>query len=66
MTALTSMEQDEDFPDVEFRIDGNSLFVAFDETVKAVDEESIVKALADERFDNSRMAVKVVRRHKRG
>jgi hypothetical protein len=60
------VQQDDEFPGVKFRIDGNSLFVEFDVSIPAADQEAITNALAAKLFDNSEVKVTVLPQRKPG
>lgn len=54
------MQQDDEFPGVKFRIDGNSLFVEFDVSIPLADQEHIAKQLASKLFDDSEVRLTII------
>lgn len=60
------MEQHDEYPGVTFRIDSNSLFVEFDQSVPVTDREGITKDLAAKLFDDSEVMVTIMPDKRRG
>ena len=56
----TTLEQHEEFVGVRFRIDSNSLFVEFDQSVPVVERDGITKDLAAKLFDDSEVKVTIM------
>lgn len=54
------MQQDDEFPGVKFRIDGNALFVQFDESIPIAEQDDMTRQLAAKLFDNSEVRVEVI------
>lgn len=53
----TTMQQHDEFPGVSFRIDSNSLFVEFDQSVRVAERDDLTKDLAAKLFDDSEVKV---------
>lgn len=51
------MQQHDEFPGVSFRIDSNSLFVEFDQSVRVAERDDLTKDLAAKLFDDSEVKV---------
>jgi hypothetical protein len=56
----TTLEQHDEYPGVRFRIDSNSLFVEFDQSVPVAEREGITKDLAAKLFDDSEVTVTIM------
>jgi hypothetical protein len=54
------MQHHDEFPGVMFRIDGNSLFVEFDDSITVADQDRIAKELAAKLFDDSEVHVTII------
>ena len=54
------MQQHEEYPGVRFRIDSNSLFVEFDQSIPVAEREGITKDLTAKLFDDSEVMVTIM------